>query len=71
MATGNVLQYCRGIPFYDLLTCVRTGTTVEHVHPERPKWTKLSETSVEMAKIFLLPTALANTAVLQRLPARP
>lgn len=64
VATGNVhYSTAEEFPFYDLLTCVRTGTTVEHVHPERPvNGQNYLKPPLEMAKIFSsYPTALANT----------
>ncbi|MBE3576737.1 MAG: DNA polymerase III subunit alpha [Limnochordales bacterium] len=64
VATNPVHQLERAdFPLYDVLTCVRTGTTLEEVHPARPlNGESYFKSAEEMAALFAQhPRALAAT----------
>jgi error-prone DNA polymerase len=64
VATNPVHQLQRDdFPLYDVLTCIRTGTTLEDVHPARPlNGESYLKSTEEMAALFArYPQALAAT----------
>ncbi|WP_324668390.1 DNA polymerase III subunit alpha [Geochorda subterranea] len=70
VATNDV-HYARkaDFPVHDALTCVRTRTTLEQVHPERPlNAEQYLKSAQEMAALFAeMPEALHNAARIARM----